>query len=506
MAPAVRSLLPTSAWAWAILAPALAFIATSIDRGYQTDFWHHLARGRAIVDKGDLVNEDLFTYTVLGKEFQDANWLTQVFYYRLYSHGGLALVQFVNSLTLAVVLGVVVALCWRASRSIVLAGAVGAFTFFGLWQVLIIRPQTFSLLLFVLLYGTLTLAERGWRLLLLLLPPVFMGLWANLHGGFPIGLVLIGCFLLAAAWRAWWEQGWGVLRDGYTWALAVCLVASVLATFANPYSWKVYQYVSTTSNVAAARRIDEWVPPGLDLLVSKVWVASVLLLLLLFALPGRRPTVREVILVLCFLPLACGSVRMVAWWLLVSAPISAGLMAANLSRPASAAVPERPTWASGAFFGLIVLAAVLSVPWLESRNPMLWSVRGAGHRTEDDLETVAQRLAERDGTKRIFSRFEWGEYLSWSLSPHYKVFMDARIEIYPDDVWGQYSAITRGRADWHEILDRYQVDCLLLDASYHTELLPQVEKSLAWQRSFQAGDAVLFLRCAEVRAGEVVKR
>src|SRR5207245_902239 len=114
--------------------------------------------------------------------------------------------------------------------------------------------------------------------------------------------------------RSWW-------RDPRWRALTLCLTACALATLLNPYGWRVYQYVFHTSGVAAARRIDEWVPPGLHLLVSKVWVISVLGLIVLFALPGRRPTAAEICLVLCFLPLACGSVRMVAWWLLVCAPI-----------------------------------------------------------------------------------------------------------------------------------------------------------------------------------------
>src|SRR5262249_50739427 len=156
--------------------------------------------------QGQLVNQDIFTYTVPGKPFQDPNWLTQLFYFGLYEHGGLALVQFVNSLVLAAMIGVLVALCYPASRSLLLASAVGVFTFFGLWQLLIIRPQTFSLLLFVLLYGVLELADRR-RWLLLAAPPI-LALWANLHGGFPIGLVLVGAFFLAAAWEAWWARGW----------------------------------------------------------------------------------------------------------------------------------------------------------------------------------------------------------------------------------------------------------------------------------------------------------
>jgi hypothetical protein len=505
----LRSLLPSAAWARALLAPAEVFIATTLDRNYQTDFWHHLARGRASAEQGELINRDLFTYTVHDQPFQDTNWLSQLCYYRLYEVGGLGLVQLVNSLTLALMMAVVVWLCRRRCGSVLVAAGLGIFTFFGLWQLLIIRPQTFSLLLFVLLYAVLELADgpivaadsleagpphrRYW---LLLAPPFIMALWVNLHGGFPIGLILIGCFLLAAAWEASRRHRWGVLRDGRVWALALCLAASVAATSANPYGWKVYEYVRSTSTAAAARRIDEWVPPGLDLLVGKVWVLSVLLLLLLFALPRRRPSAREVFLVLCFLPLACGSVRMVAWWLLISAPIVAGLLAGNLPRNALvSSEAEPPSLASGVFFGFVLLACLASGLTLAGRdNPLLAAVRQT-HRDEDDLEEAARHLPPRDGHGRIFSRFEWGEYLSWELEPQgYTVFMDGRIEIFPDGVWDQYAAVTKGRADWETILDGYHVDCLLLDSTYHADLLPQVERSADWEKTFQSGKAILFVR------------
>src|SRR5713101_2555824 len=97
--------LPFAAWTRALLAPALVFIATAGDRNYQTDFWHHLARGRAMAERGELVNSDLFTYTVPGTTFLDTNWLPQLLYHWLFAQGGLDLVQLVNSTTLAGMMG-----------------------------------------------------------------------------------------------------------------------------------------------------------------------------------------------------------------------------------------------------------------------------------------------------------------------------------------------------------------------------------------------------------------
>ena len=141
-----RILLPTPArLRWAIV-PVLAFLATVSDRHYLADFWHHLARGRAIVEQGQIVNQDLFTFTIAGKSFQDVNWLTQVGYYALYELGGLPLVQVVNSLVIALTLLLLVRVCQRRAGSLLAAVIAGGIAFFGLWEVLTIRPQTLSML------------------------------------------------------------------------------------------------------------------------------------------------------------------------------------------------------------------------------------------------------------------------------------------------------------------------------------------------------------------------
>src|SRR5262249_21676789 len=125
MAGGLRLPLSTSRWLLAAIAPAAIFIATAVERSYQTDFWHHLARGRAILAEGRIVNEDSFTYTVPGQPMRETNWLTQVLYALLFRAGGLELVQFVNSLALAAMMAMIIAQCRRASGTLVLATAIG---------------------------------------------------------------------------------------------------------------------------------------------------------------------------------------------------------------------------------------------------------------------------------------------------------------------------------------------------------------------------------------------
>jgi hypothetical protein len=109
MCRVTRALRPTDRLARALLVPALAFVATSVDRNYQTDLWHHLARGRALVEEGTLLDADRFTFTVPGIPLRDVNWGWQAAFYLLYRAGGLPLVQTANSAVLVVTMGLLVA-------------------------------------------------------------------------------------------------------------------------------------------------------------------------------------------------------------------------------------------------------------------------------------------------------------------------------------------------------------------------------------------------------------
>jgi hypothetical protein len=472
------------------LVPVLAFLATVSDRHYLADFWHHLARGRAIVEHGEMIDRDLFSCTVTGQPLQDLNWLTQVGYHLLFEAGGLALVQVVNSLLIAATLGWLVLVCQRrtgSERAAVLAGAVA---FFGVWEVLTIRPQTLSMLLFVGVYDLLERSER--RPWLLAAVPLLLALWANLHGAFPAGLILVGCFALAAAW--------GGLRSGRTRALAACLAACVLATLVNPYGWEVYRYVGGTSSVAYQRQIAEWVAPRPDRLIGVVWLASVVGLFGLLAWRWARirqlPQLCDALLLGCFLAMSVGSVRMVAWWMLASAPVLAELLAwrfAALTAPEADA--GRRSWLAGAVAALAALAVVFSLPGLADQNPLLGASR-RGPRVEDDLAAV-QRYVDATGRPgNVYTHFEWGEYLSWASGPRGRVFLDGRIEIYPDAVWDKYTDVTLARPGWEAVLDEYRVQFLILDIDLHgrSGLLEQVSRSPRWHRAFASGPAVLFVR------------
>jgi hypothetical protein len=530
--------LPNINWVRAIVCPAVVFIAMNMDRGYQTDFWHHLARGREIALAGRIPDAESMVFTVAGESVRDPNWLTQLAYYGLFRLGGLGLVQTVNSLILAATAGILVWICRRRSGSMPVAAAVGVFTVAGIWQTLLIRPQSVSLLLFMTLYAILLEAEQRRRLLVI--PPILTALWANVHGGFPIGLMLVGAFLAAAVAEHWTfrirrcpfiaaarddvdggvvvvvqdsQVGSPALTDdpslrvrgqaGMISALPVCFAACVFATLLNPYGLNLYRYVFSLSQLAAGREIEEWLPPSMNLWVGRAWAVSVVATIALLALAPRRPRARDVFVALCFLPLAAASVRMIPWWLLAVAPVLATTIARSIALVRAGAdqlrrPKARHTFAAGTMMAVIALACAISLPSLEKHNPVFGTLRPSA-RVESNLQVVLDGLQPvRSAQAHVFTRLEWGEYVDWAgrarrVSP----FMDGRIEIYGDDLWREYHVVSAAGEGWQSILNAHDVDYLLLDQSQHARLISRVVASGDWLPLARAGPAILYGRVAQ---------
>ena len=273
---------PTLLWSYALIAPAMAFILTSLDRSYQTDLWHHLARGREIVQTHSIVSQDVFTYTVPGTPLVDNNWLTQVAAYGVYKLGGLDLVQTANSALLALTIAGVISIGMKRGASARVAGLIGVVVVAGLSATMAIRPQTISMVLFVVLLDMLVDAQQNPRRLAFI--PLLMALWANVHGAFPIGLVLIGCFTLGTCIDALRKLR-GVTPSPS--AMISCLLFSACTTLINPYGWRVYQYVRVTSSRATARSIQEWLRPDVFSFHGAFWLATMVIVLTL-AIVRRR--------------------------------------------------------------------------------------------------------------------------------------------------------------------------------------------------------------------------
>lgn len=145
-------------------------------------FWH-IKAGMTMLDKGSLLTQDIFSHTAKGISWTAHEWLAEVIMAGLHHWAGLQGVVLFYFLIAALSFWLLFRLARRLTNEwLALLWVSMAFAFS--MTHLLARPHIFSWLFGVC---TLSLLQQGGRARFLL--PPLIALWANLHGGFVLGLI-----------------------------------------------------------------------------------------------------------------------------------------------------------------------------------------------------------------------------------------------------------------------------------------------------------------------------
>jgi hypothetical protein len=478
------------------VAVAGIFIVSALSLVRPHDFWWHVRFGQWIVENGRVPATDLFSFTRAGEPYAYQMWLMDVALYLLLRAGELPLVLLFHATVITTAYGLLFGVNRHAAGGNLRWGAVAtlAAAAIGLdnWNV---RPQTLSILLFAL---TLYLLERHERRLLAgrsaskmlwWLVPLF-ALWANAHGGFVLGLALLGTYLLASL-LAWLRRQ----RPFPAEELLITLLSGV-ATLLTPLGPGMVDYVLSFARHPITRSFNvEFMPPTVRSLEGQLFFAFVAAFMAVLFMSRYRPRPHEWLRLLLFGGLALMARRNTIWFGFVAAPTMAaalhywatkrgGAPGASLGRP-------RVNLVMAALVGLLVL---LSLPWFRPFLPLPEARRTYMH-PETPVRAVAH-LRSLPQPRRVFHSEAYGSYMIWA-SPEAPVFIDTRIELYPVEQWLDYIDIFQARYDWQEILERYEVDSLLLERATQQALIEAATAAPQWQRIYQDEQAMIFARREE---------
>src|SRR5205814_9743525 len=122
----------------------------------------------------------------------------------------------------------------------------------ALWaRVFVVRPQVFSVTLFAALLWILRSVERGNSARISVIPVIF-ALWVNLHGGWIVGLAVLG------VWGLVETSPFG--RSDLAWPVPIAvLIAAPLATLINPYGIRMWAFLAGSVGVNRPN-INDWRP------------------------------------------------------------------------------------------------------------------------------------------------------------------------------------------------------------------------------------------------------
>ena len=301
---------------WILLPFVLLIVVTFGTPLRLLDFWWHLKMGEMIVTTGSLPQTDIFSFTSGGKPFLLQSWLAEIFFYFLYLIGGFQLIVSGNTVLLALALLSVYSLCSEELHSPRICALISLILIVPLVIYGNVRPQVFSILLFAFFYQLL--CEFRWRdrdrLWLL---PIVTVLWVNLHGGFPLGLGLIGIFWMDALIAT--IRGEGLEPSRRLRKLTLIGAAAAAATLVNPVGFRLYKDIlGVLSDPSSQQFVTEWLAPRIldwaGLLGFYVPLATTTLVLLVNRRPGRV----DLILFLVFSIFGFSALRNGIWFAIVS--------------------------------------------------------------------------------------------------------------------------------------------------------------------------------------------
>jgi hypothetical protein len=453
----------------ALTMAVLAFAVATARPLSDPDVYWHLASARWMVEHGELLTRDPFSHTELGTPYSVGEWLGQLVWYAAYRldgwHGIVVLRGLVVALT-SFCLTLVTLLAQPRPAFAILPIGLGLFVSGPMWTE---RPHLFTFALASLFFLVLFAQHQGragraiWAL-----PPLSL-LWSNLHGGYPVGIVLLALFAAVAFLE----------RRPHARVLLIVTVAASALTFVNPGSLGADGALSHV--LSPPRFIQEELPPDV---FSRHGAAFAVLLLVAI---GSA-------LVLGGLPLIWAIALPPLVWLGLSAqrhlPVAVVALAPFVAYAAPLAVARlwprvrlaepRRLFVRPFFAGTFVVLAAGSAVSFAAGAPT----------APDETEYPSQALAALATVPdNLLNEYDWGGYLIWN-APEHQVFIDGRLFVFLPEVFADYREAVQLGPNFKSVLAERGIAAALLRP---TRPLAVYLRESGWRVAAERSDAFVLL-------------
>lgn len=467
----------SAAYPWTLLLLSSAvyfFLANDADN----DLWGHVLFGRHILAQGHAPYTDPYAFTTTAARWVDHEWLAQAVMAAVFDNCGNPGLLLLKFLAGAATFGLVIRDVRRNTRAPWQWGGIGLLGAAVLARGFACRPQVVTYLLTAVLLCGLRRTRGQPSPWLWGLPPLF-ALWANLHGGFVLGLGIVGLASAAATWH----------RRPEARRLWAAFGLSLIATAINPYGPGLLVYI--TEELRMPHPITEWQAPVLGAAEHGAFFA--LLGLFLATLPFQRRQQRfdwEVVLALGVAIMALQHQR------------HTPLLAICAAAPLATQIRRGSAWMRRRFAALspgaarVVDGAVVALALGQLSLTAARAGRDGLNIVFDPSDyPVLAVAAMRDAGIRanLAVPLEWGEYVLYFLEPHVKVSLDGRFAtLFPQAVIADNFDFFAGAGNWQRLLDAYPTDAALVPAGSACPIatLP------GWQRVWKDPTASLYMRAA----------
>jgi hypothetical protein len=250
---------------WALIGALIALVgalAIGLDRFHNGDFYLSLVSGRFVAHHG-FADQYPFATVAKGGTWLNQQWLSELAFFRIAQFLGPTGLTMLYAALITTPLAILLWLCRGKGWPMLVA--VTAFYFPGLLAIIHPRAAGFTVVIFSLLVALLAVVWKvraesdrrpGWPTGVAVV--ALFALWANLHGGFIAGLLLLGLITIGLAIDHWRGIP-GTLPLSRIAALAVLLVlAALTVTVSTPLGAAIWSYLLSFQNQAISLASTEW--------------------------------------------------------------------------------------------------------------------------------------------------------------------------------------------------------------------------------------------------------
>jgi len=345
------------------------------------------------------------------------------------------------------------------------------------------RSQTLSILGFsTLLY---LLSKPIDKKSLFLIPVIFL-IWANLHGGFIFGFVLLGFHFLEKIIRKKNKEAVG---------LAIASITAFLATLINPFGFKIYWESYRHSWYPLNKLIAEWTPPNSLYVLVILSIASLVIIKLLSLKISdffkKEGLVTFGLSWLFFTYLSFKAKRHLPFFALSSVYLLAKLFSEK--KGGRRLINKACLLLTGLILLTIIVAHLVNPPnlknyWQQIASQKSWPL------PEKAIEFLK---GKEELCPNLFNTYEWGGYLSWHL-PKVKTFVDGRMPAWPTpegkSPYTIYLEIIQARNGFSQRLIDYNADCLFISKGTFLDLELKNNPIYPWEIIYQDDRATIYKR------------
>lgn len=476
----------------------------------------HIRTGQLILQTGAVPRADPFSATMGGQPWYAWEWLYDVVVGWLDQIAGLNAVVFASALVIATTFALVFRRMMARGAGLIVAVVMVLLAVFASSIHFLARPHVVSWLFTLAFFEILREFELDGRVTRLVWLPMITLVWVNVHGGFLVGLALMGFFFVAAIPQATVGRNRELRASGVRRmkVLAVATAVCGIATFANPYGYRLHEHIYRyLTDRFLMDHIDEFLSPNFHGAAQKCFAVIILITIAAVAISRRKICVSE-LLVIAFavysglyaarnIPVASILLVLIIGPRLGAAIRSAvgeGRLSAGGGRLLArfAGFEERMSAQESALRGdWLAVACVLVGVWICLHAGKLGAaqVMNASFDAKRFPVQAVEWLEHQPARSPVFCPDSWGGYMIYRTYPELKTTVDDRHDLYGSEYFKQYLKIVRVEPGWNEALAETRADWLLLPVQSATAtLLRQVP---AWSVVYSDETAVIFQRAAK---------